>query len=36
MNRVLVCIDMYWDVMACIDIYTPKKPRIHESCIGMY
>ncbi len=43
MNYVLVCIDMYWhvmafidmyrDVVACIDIYTPKKPRIHESCI---
>ncbi len=27
---------MYWHVMACIDIYTPKKPRIHESCIRMY
>ena len=23
-------------VLACIDIYTPKKPRIHELCIGMY
>ncbi len=35
MNYVLVCNGMYWYVLACIDIYTPKKPRIYELCIGM-
>ena len=24
------CIGMYWHVLTCINIYTPKKPRIHE------